>query len=592
MTHNVLIGLASILLLGVSAQWLAWRFKLPSILVLLTFGFVAGAGTGLVNPEQLLGESLLPVVSLAVAVILFEGGLNLRLKEIKEVKGTVTKLTTIGALLAWAFTGIGAYYILGLDVALSVLLGAILVVSGPTVIMPILRHIRPTGPVGSILKWEGILIDPIGAFLAVLVFEVIFAGKFQGFNLLAFLEIFKTIGVATIMGGFGALFIILALKHYWVPDFLHNSTTLMSAIAVFTISDILQHESGLFAVIIMGGILANQKSVSVKHIVEFKENLQVLLIGGLFILLAAQLTMADIATITISSFIFLAVLILIVRPLSVYISTRGTNITSETKLFLSAMAPRGIVAAAVASIFALRLQAIDYPEAERIIPITFFVIVGTVAVYGLSALPLAKKLNISDVEPQGVLILGAHSWARKIGTALKKEEIQVLFIDSSWTNSSKARMEGHEAVYTNALSEHAIDEVNLGGIGYLLALTPNDQVNSLVCMHFADVLDKANVYQLATKPKGPKRQDVSDHLLGRLVFRKGDTHENINKLFEKGATIKAITLTQEFPYGEFLKKNRGAIPMFIIDNSGKLIIMSQSTAQEAKPGQKLIAIIP
>lgn len=589
--EHLLIGLASIIVLGVLAQWIAWRLKLPSILLLLIFGFTVGAGTGLLNPEEIFGHSLFPAVSIAVAIILFEGGLNLHWSEAKEVGRTVRNLVTTGALVTWILTSLAAYFILDFDLALSVLLGAILVVTGPTVIMPILRHIRPSGKAGPILKWEGILIDPIGAFLAVLVFEIIFVGR-QGFDMLAVLEIFKTLSIGSIAGVLGAAFIVVVMKRYWVPDFLHNAFTLMTVVGAFTVSDAMQAESGLFAVIVMGAVLANQKFVSVKHIVEFKENLQVLLIGGLFIVLAAQLKMEELLYLDWAAAAFIALLILLIRPLSVYASTLSIDIDKKTKIFLSSMAPRGIVAAAVASIFALRLQEINYPGAEKIVPITFFTIIGTVAIYGLGALPLAKRLKIADTNPQGMLIVGAHPWARDIGGALQEEGYNVLFIDSNWNNISAARMRGFTALYTNILSEHAIDEVDLGGVGHLLALTPNDQVNTISALRFASILGRAHVHQLGSQAQtGIRRNEISPDLRGRL-FLNGISFKDIDEKFSTGAQIKTINISREFTYEMFLEQyGKKAIPLFISNNQ-KLSVLSENSSFRLQPGQKLISIVP
>ncbi|MDX1608266.1 MAG: sodium:proton antiporter [Candidatus Spechtbacterales bacterium] len=587
--EHFLIGLSLILILGVLAQWIAWRLKLPSILLLLIFGFLAGAATGVLKPVELFGESLLPAVSLAVAIILFEGGLNLHWKEFREIRKAVRNLILMGAAIAWALTTAAAYYILNFDLALSVLLGAILIVTGPTVIMPILRHIRPSGSVGSILKWEGILIDPVGALLAVFVFDIIFVGHFGGLS-----EIIKTLGISTITGVAGAAFIVLILKRYWVPDFLHNPVALMTVIGVFTASDLIQSESGLLAVIIMGLALANQKFVSVEHIVEFKENLQILLIGGLFVVLAAQLTMADLASLNVGSYIFLAALIIIVRPAAVYLSTIGSNIGKKVKLFLAGMAPRGIVAAAIASIFATRLQELNYPGAERLVPITFLTIIGTVAIYGLGALPFAKRLGIADADPQGILMVGADESMRKIGAFLNNEGYKVVFADSSWDSITAARLEGLEAAYTNILSEHALDEMDFGGIGYMLALTKNDQVNTMACMRFAGIIGRANVYQLWPDEKDKRApQEIAPNLRGRLMFSQKTTYNDLNKMLSReDTTIKMIAITQEFTYKHFISQYaEGALPLFIIDENEKINIISKDKAPKPVAGQKIIAIV-
>ncbi|MFQ5798761.1 MAG: cation:proton antiporter, partial [Bacteroidota bacterium] len=327
MFEDLLIGLASIIVLGIVAQWLAWRLRLPSILLLLILGFIAGPVTGILNPDALLGDLLVPLVSVSVAVILFEGGLSLRIAELRETGSVVRNLISVGALVTWVISAGAAALILGLDFALAVLLGAILVVTGPTVIVPLLRQVRPVARVGSILKWEGILIDPMGAMLAVLVFEAILSGGFQEASTLAVMGVLKTVFIGGSVGALGAGVIILLLKRYWIPDYLHNAVSLMMVVSVFTASNFLQAESGLLAATLMGVVLANQKAVAVKHIIEFKENLRVLLISSLFILLAARLQVNDLNYIGASGLAFLGVLVLIARPAAVGLSALGSEMS-------------------------------------------------------------------------------------------------------------------------------------------------------------------------------------------------------------------------------------------------------------------------
>ena len=386
LAEEALIGLASVLLLGVGAQWLAWRLRLPSILLLLVLGFLAGPITGFLHPDEIFGEALFPIVSLSVAIILFEGGLTLRLSELPAVGKPMGLLISVGALITWAVAAVAAHYIVGMTWSLSVLLGAILIVTGPTVIGPLLRQIRPTGNVGTILKWEGILIDPVGAVLAVLVFEAILEGEFgQGQAAGAILGgVVETLLIGVALSFLGAAILIIFLRRYWIPDYLQNSVSLMVALSLFALSNVLHPESGLLTVTLMGVLLANQKWVTVKHIVEFKENLQVLLIGGLFILLSSRLDLQSLLAMGWREFAFLAVLIFIARPLSVFASTMGSNFENRSRIFLSWMAPRGIVAASVASLFAFELSVAGVEGAEQLVSMTFLVIIGTVCLVWLN----------------------------------------------------------------------------------------------------------------------------------------------------------------------------------------------------------------
>ncbi len=595
MSEHLLVGLAAILVLGIGAQWLAWRISLPAILLLLIFGFIAGPVTGLINPNQLFGNLLLPLVSITVAIILFEGGLSLKFSEVREVTGVIRNLVTVGVLVSWVLTSIISYFIFGLGLQISVLLGAILVVTGPTVIIPLLRHVRPSGRVGSIIKWEGIIIDPIGAILAVLVFEVIISGGFEKATELVVISLFKTLVIGAVLGFAGAQLVVVILRRHWVPDFLQNPVSLMMVVFVFVCSNVIQIESGLLSVTIMGIALANQKRVSIRHIVEFKENLRVLFISGLFILLAARLTIDELNhVLNFRGLIFLVLLILVVRPLSIFISTYFTDLNLKEKLFMSWMAPRGIVAAAVAAVFALRLAEAGYEQAERLVDITFLVITGTVAIYGLTAFPLAKRLGLAKPNPQGILMVGAHSWARSIAKFLHENGFQVSLVDSNWANVSAARQEGLKAYYENILLEDISENIELDGIGKLIALTRNDEVNSLSALHFIEDFGRSQVYQLPKLSKFSARSEegIPQHLRGRLLFEPEATFPYLDSKFASGASLKKTSLTDEFNYNSF-KSLYGdkALPLFLVKESGELVVFALDNTPTPLPGQYLISLV-
>jgi NhaP-type Na+/H+ or K+/H+ antiporter len=596
MSEHLLVGLSGVLVLGMTAQWLAWRLRLPSILLLLLFGFIAGPVTGFIHPDELLGDVLFPVISLSVGIIMFEGGLSLKLADLRGVGRVIRNLITVGALVTWALCTLAARYILHLDLPLAVLLSAILVVTGPTVIGPLLRHVRPGPPVGTILRWEGILIDPVGATLALLVFEVIVAGSAQAATTGLLVGVAKTLLVGIGVGALGAELLYAALRRYLVPDYMENAVTLMVVVGAFALSGLLQPESGLLAVTVMGIILGNQTSVPVKRMIEFKESLGVLLIGSLFILLSARLRLEDLTRVGPNVLIFIVFLVLIVRPVAVGLSTLGSGLSSRQRIFLAFMAPRGIVAAATASIFALRLSGSGYAGADQLVPIMFLVIVATVAVYGLGALPLARWLGIAEAgTPQGVLIVGAHAWARAIGQALQDAGIRVLLVDTNYSNVQSARMEGLPIQYGNILAEEVIASLRLDGIGRLLALTPNDEVNALATIRFAEVFGRAETYQLAlTHKDAPSRAqtEMPNHMRGRLLDNEAN-YAQLDRLFEQGAVIKATPLTATFDMARF-RAHYGitAIPLFLVDPAtGHLAILSTDVKSAPQPDHTLISVV-
>lgn len=587
MSEQYLIGLGVIILFGMIAQWFAWRLHLPSILLLLILGIVAGPITGWVNTEKLFGNLLFPFVSISVGIILFEGGLSLQFREFRNVGKIIRNLISVGAIVTWIVATTAAYCLLDFEFKLSLLFGAILIVTGPTVILPLLRQIRPKGKLFSIAKWEGIMIDPVGAVIAVLVFEEIVNGGFESFTAVSIFGLLRTIVIGFGIGWLGAQLIILFLKRYWIPDYLHNSAAIMMVITSFILSNLLQHESGLLTVTFMGILLANQKKVPIKHIIEFKENLRVILISTLFIILASRLKVDELAHLNLNALIFLGILIFIARPLSVFISTTGQKLDLKEKIFLSWLAPRGIVAAAVSSIFAIELSANGYPDAERLIPMTFIVIIGTVTLYGLSAVPLARLLKLSEPNPQGVLIVGAHRWARRLGKLIKEIGFRTLLVDSNPNNIEAARGGQLEAVLANILSEDIIDELNLQGIGKLIAVTPNDEVNALAALHFTELFGRSEVYQLPYKKKVlSDDQRVSRHLRGRCLFNTTMTFEKINDIFNSNARIDIMQFETEADLKNFDSINM--LPLVLLDVQNNLLISTED--QELNPivGSNLI----
>lgn len=603
MSEHVLVTLVAVVVLGIGAQWLAWRLRVPSILLLLALGFLAGPISGLVfekpllDPEKLMADLLLPFVSLSVALILFEGGLTLRFAELRDGGAVMRRLVTVGAIVTWVLASGAALLLLGLSTELAILLGAILVVTGPTVIVPLMREIRPKGRVGAILKWEGIVIDPIGAMLAVLVFEVISLDGFGNAATEILMIILRTVLVGGVLGVIAGYALALLIRAYWIPDFLDNAVSLMFVLGAYAVADLVQPESGLFTVTIMGITLANQRLADVRHIVEFKENLRVLLISSLFILLAARLKWDVVENIGWASVAFLVVLIVIVRPLSVFISAIGSPLKWPEKLFLAMTAPRGIVAASVSAVFALRLNQRNAgtegsDEALELVPITFTVIVGTVMFCSLVLPAAARWLKISEPNPQGVLFIGAQPWARAMAIALAKLGVRVHMVDTNRRNITAARMLGLDVHFGNVLSDHALEEIDLSGIGKLIAATPNDSVNLLAVQRFSRIFGRSEVFCVPPQKEGLADRPAEEPLHGRWVFGKEVTTNVLADRVQRGATVKATQVTEEFTFEHFRKRyGAKAIPLFIFTETKKLVVITDGQRVEPKPGQTLISLV-
>jgi NhaP-type Na+/H+ or K+/H+ antiporter len=592
MTHHILIRLASILVLGVSAQWLAWRLRLPALLLLLAVGLVAGPATGFLDPDGLLGPLLPPLVSLAVAVILYEGGLSLKLRELRDVGPVVLKLVTAGVLITWLASAAAAWLLLDFDWPLAVLLGAILVVTGPTVVSPMLRRLRLGGRVGSALRWEGIVIDPLGAVLAFLVAGFVRSTSTTAMAAEAAGELVRLVLVGAGLGAAGAALLVTAIRRSWVPDSLHNALSLGVVVAAYTAGNVLQQKAGLLAATLMGVALANQRVVAVRHLVEFKENLVVLLLSALFIVLAARLRPEELRFFDLRYLAFLAVLVFIVRPAAVLVATAGSSLSGRERLFLAGMAPRGIIAAAVAPVFALDMAAAGDARGARLVPVTFLVILGTGALYGLSAGPLARRLGLARPHPQGVLIAGANGWARALAAALQAQGCPVLLVDSLREHVSAARLEGLPAYHGSILAERTLEEIDFRDLGRLVALTPREEVNALACLRFTEFFGRREVYQLPFESLGSgRRETVAWEQRGRLLFGPGMTFARLVERFGSRPVVRATPLTAVFDIVAFEKQNGGtALPLALVRGGGAVVkFFTDGTTLPAAAGDVVLS---
>jgi len=592
---SFLPSLALIAVLGVAAQWVAWRLNLPSILLLLLTGLLVGPLLGWVDPDALLGELLFPVVSLSVAVILFEGGLTLDIAELRTIGPAVLRLCTIGVACTWVLTALAAHLLAGMVWPLAILLGAILTVTGPTVVGPLLRQVRPRGAVGPVSTWEGIVADVLGATLAVLVFHSVLVGsEFSAQGLGPALKgLSFTLGTGILAGLGGATLLGWPLRRHWVPDHLHSPVALVLVLGIYAMSDAISPESGLLAVTLMGVALRNQRRTPVGHIIEFKENVRTLLISVLFIILAARIDSNEILTLGPGAWMFVVALILIVRPAAVALSTIGSPLNHRERIFLAGLAPRGIVAAAVSALFGeelLRAQVPGLEGIEQLAPLTFLVIVVTVVVYGLGARPLARALKLAEAAPQGVLIVGANPFAKALAHALGTVGLKVVLVDSNHAAVVDANLEGLTARCANVLTEDSPELLPLGGIGHLFALTPNDEVNSLACLHYHEIFGRARCFQIAL-PASAASESPGD-LRGRDMFGKSATLPVLLSRIERGENIRVTPLSEEFGLDAWHEEyGPHALPLFSVDASGFLRANSPDRPLQQIPDVQLIGLV-
>ncbi len=588
---DAMLVVAGVIAVGMGCQWVAWRITVPAILPLLVAGFVAGPVLEILHPQQAMGEMFYPLVSLAVAIILFEGSLTLNWREVRSVVTTVRNLITIGAAVTWGGAAVAAHYLMGLPWDLALLFGALIIVTGPTVIAPLLRNVRPTAKIASVLRWEGILIDPVGATVAVLVFDFIIAGvgASLGHTVLVLLWI---IGVGTVLGLAGGVLIYQLLHRYLIPDYLRDTSTLAVVLLVFALSNTLASESGLLAVTVMGVFLANTDLQKLRELFYFKEKLSVLLISTLFILLAANITRSDLAMLDWRGLLVLVVVLLVLRPLGILVSARHSELNRNERLFLSWIAPRGIVAAAVSSLFAYQLVNARYTEARIVAPLTFLIIVGTVVLQGGTAKWVAQWFGVREADPQGFLLMGANRFAQELGLAMQQEGFTVRLIDANSINVRQARLRGLDAAQGNLLSDFVETNIDLSGIGRLLALTNNDEANALACKHFEDEFGSSEVYQLPPQLHNRAGDGFSQTVLGRVLFHDDAGYGRLVELLNAGATIKKTPLTAQFTLESFRARYAEAEVIPILARRGRQVeVWTNRRPLQPGAGWTLVSLI-
>jgi NhaP-type Na+/H+ or K+/H+ antiporter len=596
--------LAVVLGVGALVQVVAWHLRVPSILLLLVVGFGLGQ---FVDPEEVLGrEVLFGGVSIAVGIILFEGSLSLRYRQFREVGRPVIRLCTLTPLVAWPLISLTGW-LLGLPFQLALLVGAILIVTGPTVIAPILRMLRPTRRVASLLRWEGIVVDPIGAVLAVLVFQAVSAGSVDSAVTAVAMTLARTIAVSLVVAlVLGLLLEVLTARHV-IPDFLQGITYLAAAVVAMVASNAVVAESGLLTVTVLGIYLGNRPRLHLEHVAQFKEHLQVLLVGALFVVLAGRVTPEQVVDTLPRAVGFLAVLILVIRPLSIFVGLAGTSVRREEKVLLAGMAPRGIVAAAVVSIFSLEFahaaeeatgaQADDLQrladQAAQLVPLVFLVIVGTVTVYGLGVGRLAERLGLAAQRPQGVLFVGSQPWVVQAARLLEDNKVPALVVSREYRRLAAARMANLHTVTANILSTYAVKDMDLAGIGYLIAGTDQDEVNATAAREFAHVLGTSNTFQIQRnepEDRSPdERRSSAPHLSARIAFQPPTDHAGLKALVEDGFTVKKTSLTEQFPLDAFRDRYPRAVIMFVMKGS-RLDVVTAST-QLPQHGASVLALV-
>ncbi|SFB76231.1 sodium/proton antiporter, CPA1 family [Zunongwangia mangrovi] len=598
-----MLELAGIVILGILAQWVAWKFKIPAILPLILIGLCVGPiatiftedGSKLIEPiwngESGLfpGESLFYFVSLAIGIILFEGGLTLKKGEILNVGFVIVKLITVAVIITFIGAGIAAHYIFDLSWQISFLFASLIIVTGPTVITPILRNIPLKKDISTILKWEGILIDPIGALVAVLVFEFISAGKGKEYTSTVLLEFGKIVLFGFTFGFTFAHALAYSIKKNIIPHYLLNVLTLAAVLGVFVLSDQFAHESGLLAVVVMGMVMGNIDLPNLKELLYFKESLSVLLISILFILLAANINMEDLYLVFTSKAIWLfAVIVFVVRPLGVFISSINSSLKFNEKLFISWVGPRGIVAAGIASLFGIELANQGVEGAEYITPLVFMIVLGTVLLNATTARLFAQLVGVFLKDSEGILIIGASSFSRIIGKYMEENGRHVVLVDNNGMNVRKAKSMGLDAIEENVYSEDLINNIELNDIGYLMAMTSNSEINKNAIEKFRKHFGENGSFRVVS----PEEMQDPENNPKEGLFSQTDDYVKLTNLARKYSQVHEVTLNSKEHYEgliEISKTDSDIIPLFVKNTEGNLsIIPSNSKEVEIEEGFKLV----
>lgn len=580
-----MLELAGIIILGITAQWVAWRLKVPAILPLIIIGLLIGpiatlyteGGEKLIEPlwdgERGLfpGESLYYFVSLAISIILFEGGLTLRRSEILNIGPVIVKLISVAVIITFIGAGVAAHFILGLSWQISLLFSSLIIVTGPTVISPILRNIPLRRDVASILKWEGILIDPVGALVAVLVFEFISAGGGETYTTQALIEFGKIVLFGFTFGFTFAHGLAFLIKKKVIPNYLMNVVTLATVLGVFVLADNFAHESGLLAVVVMGIIMGNTDLPNFKDLLYFKESLSVLLISILFILLSANINIEDLMLVmNWQSLILFAVVVFVVRPLGVFLSSINSNLNVREKLFISWVGPRGIVAAGIASLFGLELMKQGVKSAELITPLVFMIVLGTVLLNATTARPFAKLVGVFQQDLKGVLIIGSSSFSRIVAKYLKENQREVVIVDNNPSNVKLAKQMGIQAINANIYSDDLSENLELSDMGFLMALTGNASVNQKAIENFSSQFGEKGTFRIISS------EEMRDPKLNseQALFSHTDDYIKLVNLARKHPEINELTVkdTNDFLNQFFTKSNTLSCNLSCTNNTNDFFV--------------------
>ncbi|MCB2088347.1 MAG: sodium:proton antiporter [Sphingomonadaceae bacterium] len=586
------ITIALVGILGIGSQWLAWRTGWPAIVLMLAAGFLAGPVFHLIDPDKAFGDLLEPMVSIGVALILFEGGLSLDFRELKKAGDGVLRLVIFGVPIGWLLGSLAGFYVAGLVWPVAILFGGILVVTGPTVVMPLLRQSTIQQRPAAILKWEGIVNDPIGALCAVIAYEY-FRLRSDGATMF---EVVPPMLIAAVLSGLvgyaAARFIAWSFPRGLIPEYLKVPVLLTSVIGVFVLSNLIEHEAGLVAVTVMGIALANSNMSSLRSIHPFKQNVAVLLVAGIFILLSASLDFAQLRSFEWRFGLFLLAVLFLVRPATILLSLAFSTVPWNERLFLAWIAPRGIVLVAISGLFALRLTELGYADGNILIGLSFAVVVATIIAHGFTIDLVARWLGVKGTSRPGLLIVGSTPWTIALAKQMEQLRTPVMVVDSSWQRLATARQQGIPYYHGEILNEATEHNLDLAPFQVLVAATDNEAYNALVCNEFAYEVGRDAVYQLGETAELDKSA-LPESLRGRALFKAGFGVTDVHELLQQGWIFRRTRLSEEFDFDDA----RETLPeegqmLLLLRKGGVMHFFSHASQPQPQPGDVIVSFSP
>lgn len=583
-------AMAVVGVLGVGAQWLAWRFRLPSIVLMLGVGLLVGPVLGWFLPDRDIGPVYRPMIALAVAVILFEGGLTLDYRRLGETRAAVKRLVYLGAPLGWLLSALVLRFGVGLSWESALVFGGVMVVTGPTVIAPMLRQAKLQARPAQVLQWEAIINDPIGVLIAVLVLEVVlvFHAGIPGAE--AAWVLLRGIGFATAVGVAAGYAVVQAFRRGSVPEYMKVPALFVLVVAVFAMTDSVLHESGLLAVTVMGMVIANADLPSYTELHRFKEHATLLLVSGVFILLSASLDFSSLAALNWRAALFVILVILVARPLQVLLSLIGSSLPMAERWLVASTGPRGVVMVAVTGLFGTKLVEAGIADGATLAPLSFILVLVTVVVHGFTLAPLAQRLKLSGSAKPGLLIVGGSPFAVALSRALDKAGVNVLIADPNRQHLIGARQEGLETFYGDILGEAAEHHVEFISYSAVLAASDNDAYNTLVATDLGPEFGRDMIWQLS-RAKDRSRHALPSQLGGRRL-EGAPTFEDVNRRLAEGWTIRTTRLTEEYSLDQWRDERPGAQVLLRVSDRSGIDFIEPDEELRGGAGVRLVALMP